>query len=1096
MKREWNIGGSWAWAAVLALAALGMGPGCGTPPTQAGLVVQFTKPASDAGFTPADDVDPSVPGVQINASVTATDVANHPVTLSAATLSAKLAKQTTPGSTTIGTLQGSGATFSNVTLQTGLNVLTATLVDNAGRTGTGTVEVWAQGSVLATLAVTFVAPKNDAGFTPDDDTNPAEPGLQISASVSASLPGDAGAVTLSSAALSSLSLGTPDAGTSVVAGALLGAGATFSNVTLQPGPNQLTVHVADTTGRVGTGSITVNATGFTTPLAVTFVSPMNDAGFAPSDDTNPSLAGIQINAGVTAKDAIGHTVTLTSASLTSVLTTQVGGGTPLAGTLSGSGATFSNVTVQTGENVLTATVQDDFGRTGTASIDVSAAGVLVGAAFSTITFTGAVAPDGGSATQYTTSNGGSVDVVHPVNWHFYQSPPTSGYVADLDTATAGGQVYATFTVTADAGDTVSISYQDAGLFSQAIASNPQTFTNVPLSLPEDYNSAHSLVFATNDVNAPSSATVSVFVDVTQPTAPGVGAPTLVAGTYKYPQVTVPWTYTAPGAGQDAINKFDLRWTTDLALAGGAVTDSEFFGGFSRRASGSFLTNDGTASQSYTLDRASTANSLPPLNTYWFQVRSVDPVGNESALGAPTTLTNSWNTAVYADPQDAGSGGWGYDTLVAANLNGDAYSDLVLADYLENVVDIYYGAADPGTLTPVTLSPPAPGNYFGADLSAGFVVSNKGNTSQDLVVGQGEFSYGDGGLPGAVWIYPGVASGAVSSTPAVGIFGTGSFSFMGYTGCVHAVGDLNGDGVTDLLLTSFGDNGFYGNVYLFYGRTLAQWQALAGSNVVNGIPAVTTAQADFVFSGSSTVTISPPLGYDRGVTLLGDLSGTGVMDFSLNKPADKDGTLYLFANPASGTASPIPVSAAIEVMRPATAASVLDTIEKGFSAAAVGNLALGGSAAPDLVVGYPVNGQVQVFLDGTATGYDAGNPNELIQCGGYDFGQDLVPGDFNGDGVTDLLVGKVFTSGDTTPGAWVMLNHAGAQPFDSACDRPSQWPGPSASGLDQILLLPTTGPTSATSLMFGRSIAVGDFNGDGKPDIALTDPATGLLYLWW
>ena len=103
-------------------------------------------------------------------------------------------------------------------------------------------------------------------------------------------------------------------------------------------------------------------------------------------------------------------------------------------------------------------------------------------------------------------------------------------------------------------------------------------------------------------------------------------------------------------------------------------------------------------------------------------------------------------------------------------------------------------------------------------------------------------------------------------------------------------------------------------------------------------------------------------------------------------------------------------------------------------------------------------------DGTfqpALNLDAGSldvPLGVVAVSAGQGPESIAAADFNGDGFQDLVVTDVFSNN-----VWVLLGH-GDGSFDSA--------------------------VSYTTVSPGRSLAVGDFNRDGIPDLAVTQGQTG------
>jgi hypothetical protein len=107
----------------------------------------------------------------------------------------------------------------------------------------------------------------------------------------------------------------------------------------------------------------------------------------------------------------------------------------------------------------------------------------------------------------------------------------------------------------------------------------------------------------------------------------------------------------------------------------------------------------------------------------------------------------------------------------------------------------------------------------------------------------------------------------------------------------------------------------------------------------------------------------------------------------------------------------------------------------------------------------------VYADGGEVGYPPAST--LTISGGNNFGNGLACADINGDGRTDIIAGTNILSGGSV---WVLYNQAtpGSE-FERAI-----------GGLSQGRV------TYSGAGSLGISVTTGDFNADGRPDIAAGD----------
>ncbi len=375
-----------------------------------------------------------------------------------------------------------------------------------------------------------------------------------------------------------------------------------------------------------------------------------------------------------------------------------------------------------------------------------------------------------------------------------------------------------------------------------------------------------------------------------------------------------------------------------------------------------------------------------------------------------------------------------------DMNGDGYADLAVGDPgngSPGAVYVYQGSAA-GFTTPPTIvtSPVAGGTGFGYSVaSAGDV---NGDGFADMVVGAYGVPSAAGTDAGAVYIYLGSATG-IGTSPAITLKSVaGAGSAFGVS--VASAGDVNGDGYADILVGADTVSNDTGAAYVFFGgpgvlnptpatlrspggsggAAFGNWVAGAGDvngdglgDVVVGAYGTTSpAGSAYVFNGTSVLapgstlssasaTISGSGHTGSAVATAGDVNGDGYADIlvaadsTTSGDAANVGGIGLFLGGPNGISSKFAVAIA------GTGAGDLF----GASVASAGDV--NGDGYADVVVGAPGGAPSAAFVY-LGNGGDAGlgsTPAYALYGTGGDFGGAVSSaGDVTGNGLSAVVVG--------------------------------------------------------------------------------------------
>jgi hypothetical protein len=399
------------------------------------------------------------------------------------------------------------------------------------------------------------------------------------------------------------------------------------------------------------------------------------------------------------------------------------------------------------------------------------------------------------------------------------------------------------------------------------------------------------------------------------------------------------------------------------------------------------------------------------------------------------------TSATADATITGiTSGYNYMSVVVTDFNNDGKGDLVLGTDVNSVWIFYTDGSIPTTVATADFEIGAyiKNTNFGVALAAGDFNSD-GKT--DLAVGSSTFSSN----AGRVYFFYGNNSDLVTAGSSIVINGEANSLF----GSSLTTGDFNADGKTDLVVGAPGYSTNTGRAYIF--------------NNDGSIP-TTAALADVIMTGETT---NNYFGSGFGV---GDLDFDAKTDLAVGAYgySANTGRVYIFNSPRLTNGS--------QVLLPLSTISNADVVITGEAAnnyfgfsMTVGNL-IGGDTRADLVVSaYNYNnayGRVYIFKNDGSIPTTAATADLIISgytTGSYQnsFGYALAVGDMDSDGTMDLIIGSNSQNFGHYDYISIFYNDGS---------------------------MPTTEATADVSISgnngsFGTALAVGDFNGDGRTDLA-------------
>jgi len=377
------------------------------------------------------------------------------------------------------------------------------------------------------------------------------------------------------------------------------------------------------------------------------------------------------------------------------------------------------------------------------------------------------------------------------------------------------------------------------------------------------------------------------------------------------------------------------------------------------------------------------------------VAFVDTTNNNTVLGMATlgqaTLTRSFVNAT-GSPITVGVNPY---AVVVGDFNGDGIADVAVAQNVDNTVTILLGNGS-GGFAPAT-GPPIPVGTnpqalavgdFNGDGIADLAVANFGSNNVSILLGHGD-----------------------------GTFTPGPVITVGTNPIFVAVGDFNGDGIADLAVPNFGSH----TVTILLGNgngtftpapevviTLDSQPADVAVGDFNGDGITDLAVADYfnhsvtillgIGNGLFTPTPASPIsvGSFPKHLVAGDFNGDGITDLAVAD--DGSDTVFILLGDGHGNFTQTPGS----------------PISVGTNPAFMVVADFNGDGNTDLAVVNSGSDNVTLLLgDGQGDFTDA--PGSPISVGSFPL--QAAAGDFNGDGMKDLVVAN---TGATNVS--ILLNH--------------------------------------------------------------------------
>ncbi|MEZ5926133.1 MAG: FG-GAP-like repeat-containing protein [Hyphomicrobiaceae bacterium] len=449
---------------------------------------------------------------------------------------------------------------------------------------------------------------------------------------------------------------------------------------------------------------------------------------------------------------------------------------------------------------------------------------------------------------------------------------------------------------------------------------------------------------------------------------------------------------------------------------------------------------------------------------------------------------------------------GVSVASAGDVNGDGFDDLLIgASLVDGPSGTDYGAAyvifgGPEIVTgPIGLSTLDGTNGFkiageSASGQLGRAVSSAGDLNgdgiDDFVVASGKIATVTQ-MEGASYVVFGKTTGFDASIDVADLDGSNGFQISGVSvndeagTSVASIGDVNGDGIDDLLIGAKGGRpnlavGSTGAAYVVYGTTagFAANVALSGLDGTNGY-----VLAGELFNEQAGISVSGA----------GDINGDGLNDFIIGAQNKSSGTGAAYV--VFGTDQPVGAQLALSGLDGTNGFQLIGAGSGTHLGWAVGSAGdVNGDGFDDIVVGAPYTGSPAnsgsaFVVFGKASGFSADfDVASLDGTNGFRvtgapasarMGSSVAAaGDINGDGLDDIIVGAWNGgSGNNFPGRAYVI-------FGQTSGLGATFSVGSLNGNNGFEI-----DGSASGDRAGLSVsAAGDINSDGFDDLIVGAPA--------